>query len=139
MTDLTSYHEQLIINRNFGAVDADPAPATVYMALHTGPPTNTGTENEVTAADYSRIAVQNPSQWSISGNTAENLEDIEFGIADSAWGEVTHATLWDGPNAADDPEAPSNPLWHTQLEVSKLIEENDEMRFSPGFVSYEIN
>jgi hypothetical protein len=133
MTDLTDYREQQIINRDFGAVDADPAPQTVYMALHTANPTNSGTEGEVTAGDYSRQSVQNPSEWSISGNTAENTEDIEFGIATSNWGEITHATLWDGPEPTD------NPLWHTQLEVSKLIEENDEMRFSPGSINYEIN
>jgi hypothetical protein len=133
MSDLTDYHEQLIIDRSFGAVDADPAPATVYMALHTGNPTNSGTENEVAASDYSRMAIQNPSEWSISGNVAENVETIEFGIANTDWGEVTHATLWDGAESTD------NPLWHTQLEVSKVIEERDELRLEPGSVNYEIN
>lgn len=134
MVNLTTYHETVIMDRSFRGVDAPPAPQTLYVALHTAHPTNTGRENEVTAADYARQPIAATS-WAGTGGAVENATVVDFGTAGSLWGEIRFMSLWDGDLAATG----ANALWYAELGTYKgPIEAGDSLRFNLGTLTFEV-
>lgn len=139
MTDLTTYLEAEIMDWSFRNTDMNLAPDSVWIALHTGDPGEDGTLNEVAAADYDRVEVLNPAGWTGTGSDVSNANAINFGVATSVWGTISHFSVWDGPNAADAATNPSNPLWKSALGAAKTIEANDELRFDAGALTATID
>lgn len=140
MSDLVDYTEQEFLAWCFHGSDMPVAHGTVYVALHTGDPNNDGdsttepaNQNEVAAADYSRVGVTaDTSNWSMDSSSQqstqiENATEITFGIADNDWGEITHWSLW-----TDQQGNGGDPLWAADLNDPKTINTNDEIRFPSG-------
>jgi len=86
---------QLVLNliRN---IDASGIPA-VYLSLHTADPGITGA-SEVVAAEYNR----KPITFGVPVDDY-TLNDVLviYDIAQSLWGDISHAGLWDAPAAGN--------------------------------------
>lgn len=69
-------------------------PTTVYLALYTSNPTPADTGKEVAGGSYKRMPITFTPPTLVSGQqTVKNVADIEFPIATSDWGIVTHIGL----------------------------------------------
>lgn len=91
---------KLIFNGTAIAGLADNAASpltTLYLALHTADPGETGNQStsEVSYAGYSRVAVaRTPSGWTVSGNSVSPAAPIEFGeMTAGTSGTATYATI----------------------------------------------
>lgn len=70
------------------------APATnIYVSLHTADPGETGDQSssETSYTGYARVAVARTSGgWTVSGNTADNAAEIDFGQCTGGAQTITH-------------------------------------------------
>jgi len=75
------------------------APATIYLALYTSSPTDTGSGIECAGGSYARKALASgfPAASGTTGAVA-NSANITFTTATAAWGTVTSVMLLDGDN-----------------------------------------
>jgi hypothetical protein len=68
-----------------------------YISLHTADPGDAGSQNtsETAYTGYARIAVtRDGTGWTVSGDTATNAADIEFGLCTASPGSaLTHVGL----------------------------------------------
>jgi len=108
-------------------LDADLKTATVYLALFTASPTDTGAlGNEVSGVDYARIEA-------VFGNVAAsrsiaNTTIITFAVAGAGgWGTITHCGIMDG-----DTEGADNMEWWGVLSPQKVIDEGDQIKVPIG-------
>ena len=95
--DKATDYEIEVIDHVFDGYSLPSPPNTLYIALHTGDPTNDGDENEVSASDYERIPVSE-SDFTTSGSNprrATNDVDIVSEEAESNWGTIDHISIWD--------------------------------------------
>lgn len=115
-------------------------PTNPHVALHTADPTDTGTVGEIDAAttNYARQSTAAGTGWTLAGGALENAVEIAFPVATGAWGTVSHATLWTGPNAVDHATAPDNAYAIMPLSTAKAIDTNDQLRFPAGTLSFTI-
>ncbi len=66
---------------------------SLYISLHTANPDEAGnqTTNEAAYTSYARVAVaRNSSNWSVTSNDAENINDITFPKATGGSETITH-------------------------------------------------
>ena len=132
MSDFSSYTEEQIVNWMVGGEDMPVAHANVYVALHDGDPTNDGTENEITADSYDRVETTANGDWTREDNSFENAVEIEFPEATELWGDVSHFSLWDGPDDTD------NAIAQSVLETTRTIDEGDAPIFREGNLSGQV-
>jgi hypothetical protein len=80
-------------------------PATVYVALSTTTPTNTGTNvtEPSGAAAYARVAVANDdAHWPAAAARAKsNGAAISFPLPTGSWGTITYFALYDAATAGN--------------------------------------
>jgi hypothetical protein len=135
MSDFTAYIEAQIANWMTQDTQMDTPPSTIYVGRHTGAPTNSGDQNEVSAADYSRLSTS-PSDWTVlSGDgptTFENANELLFPAAQNNWGTVSYVTLWDS-------ETGGNAIGKYQVDSAKAIDTNDEARFPANDLTFNID
>lgn len=139
MSDLTDYLEGQIMDWSFLNTAFDSSPGTLYIALHTDDPTESGDANEVSAADYSRADVpagtgEFTKDTSGTGTSISNDGEISFGTATNDWGTVSHFSIW-----TDQQGGSGNPLWYSSLSTSKTVNTDDEIRFQAGDLTAQIN
>ena len=129
---MTNYLEtkllQFVLNNNAGSLSAV---STIYLALFTANPTETGSlSNEVSTSGtgYARQSVA----FTTSNNASSNTSNIEFSAAQSSWGTVTHIGIMDASTSG-------NMLFHGALTVSKTIDTNDIFRINAGDLDITID
>lgn len=136
MSDLATYLEESVIDWVFDEAAMDSPPTDLYLAAHTGPPGNDGEGNEVEMADYDR-AETGPGEWDrIAGNgptEAENNVDIQFGVAQNDWGNITHVSLWTTPDGTGEC------LFQTQMDEAVPINEGDEFIVRAGLGTWGLD
>ncbi len=99
-------------------------PDATYLAAFIGDPEGAGSEIAAnTTTDYIRKVITwgTPAAAGAISNTAE----VNFGIAGSAWGTITHLAIYDA-------EAAGNRLWSDEMSASKTIAEGDTFVVSIG-------
>ena len=116
----SNYLETKVLDHVFGAT-AYTAPSTLYVALYTAAPSDTGGGTEVSGTGYARQT----ATFTTSGATTSNDAAIEFPTAGSNWGTVTHVGVFDASTAG-------NLLVYGTLAVSKLVESGDVFRIPAG-------
>lgn len=112
-------------------------PATLYFALLTAAPSDSGGGTEVTGESYARAAVTNDNtsfpQCSATGTpTKTNAITISFPTASAAWGTVTHWAIYDASSVG-------NLLAHGALTATRTIASGDSPRFAVGAVSFTMS
>jgi len=106
-------------------------PATVYVALLTAAPSDTGGGTEVSGGSYARVAVASSlANWagtqaaasttasSGTGGTTSNNGAITFPAPTANWGSVTHMAVYDASSAG-------NLLWYSALTTAKTVNSGD--------------
>ncbi len=104
-------------------------PATVYVALYTATPSDTGggTEVSATGTAYARLAVtNNATNWPASAaGLKSNGTVLEYAQATASWGTVVAFGIFDAVTAG-------NLLYWATLTTSKLFDIGDVARFAVG-------
>jgi hypothetical protein len=102
-------------------------PATVYVALFTAAPSDSGGGTEVTGGSYARASVtNNGTNWpAASGGAKSNGTDITFVTASANWGTIVAMGIFDASTSG-------NLLYWADLTVSKAINNGDTAKFVAG-------
>ena len=103
------------------------APATVYIALYTAAPSDSGGGTEVTGGSYARKAVtNNATNWpAASGGAKANGTTITFVTATADWGTVVAFGIFDASSGG-------NLLYWADLTASKTVDSGDTAEFPVG-------
>ena len=123
---LSNFLELEILDHVFGAA-AYTAPATLYFALFTAAPTDTGGGTEVSGGSYARVGVTNNATNfpAASGGAKSNGAAITFPTATAAWGTVVAMGVFDAASSG-------NLLAWATLATSKTIANGDAPNFPVG-------
>jgi len=112
----SNFSETEILDHVFGAA-AYTAPTTLYLALFTATPGETGGGTEVSGNGYVRKAVA----FTTSGNTTSNTSAVEYPTATGNFGTVTSVGVFDASTSG-------NLMAYAALSSSKTIETGDVFR-----------
>jgi len=119
MGSFGNYLEDELLDHVFGNA-AFTAPGTVYVALFTATPSDSGGGTEVSGGSYARVAVtNNATNWpAASGGAKANGTAITFPAPTANWGTVTSFAIFDAASAG-------NLLAWGALTVNKTINNGD--------------
>ena len=123
MAGFSDYLEDKVLDHVFGGT-AYTAPATLYVALYTVAPDDTGGGTEVTGGSYARQT----ATFTVSGTsptTATNAAAIEYPTATANYGTVTSVGILDASSGG-------NLLAYADLDTSKVVSTGDVFRFDAG-------
>jgi hypothetical protein len=127
---LTDYLENNVVNWMRGTA-MPAAPATLYLALFTAAPGETGGGTEVSGGAYARqtLTLGAPAAGvSVSTNT------INFPVATANWGTILYVAIFDALAAG-------NMLAYQQLSApdQKAININDQAQFASGTLTFTLD
>jgi hypothetical protein len=128
---------------------AATGPATLYVALFTANPTDTGGGTEVTGGSYARVAVTSsltawaatqstnptPTNTASTGTsgTTFNSAVVTFPAPTANWGTITGFAVFDATTAG-------NPLFYSALTTSKTVNNGDAApSFAVGALTFQID
>jgi hypothetical protein len=123
MAGFSDYLEDKVLDHVFGG-NAYTAPSTLYVALYTVAPTDTGGGTEVSGGAYARQT----ATFSVSGTdptTASNTAAIEYPTATADYGTVVAVGVFDALTSG-------NLLAYANLTASKVVSSGDIFRFNTG-------
>ena len=124
MSEMSNYLEDALINATLRATNFT-APTTVYVGLYTSDPTDANTGTEVSGGSYARTAV---TFGAPSNGVSTNSAAVEFTQATASWGTVGWIGILDASTSG-------NLLYHTPLDISKVISSGDIFKISIGSLS----
>lgn len=122
----SNYLENALLDHVYGGGNYT-RPGTVYIALFTAAPSDSGGGTEVSGGSYARLAVTNDAtNWpAASGGLKSNGTLFTFVTASASWGTVVAFGIFDASSAG-------NLLNWGDLTVSKLIDTGDTAKFNIG-------
>ncbi len=120
MSAFSDYLENKVMLHVFGG-SAYSAPSTLYLALYTVAPTDTGGGTEVSGTAYARQTVA----FTVTNDTASNTSAVEFPTAGSSWGTIVAVGVFDQLTSG-------NLLAYGNLTASKTIASGDVFRVPAG-------
>jgi hypothetical protein len=123
MAGFSDYLEDKVLDHVFGGT-AYTAPTTLYVALYTVAPTDTGGGTEVSGGAYARQT----AAFTVSGTnptTASNSAAIEYPTATANYGTVVAVGVFDASSGG-------NLLAYANLDTSKVVSTGDVFRFNSG-------
>jgi hypothetical protein len=123
----SDYLETKVLDHVFGGT-AYTAPATLYVALFTAAPSDSGGGTEVSGGGYARQTIA----FTTSGDTTSNTAAVEFPTATANYGTVTHVGIFDASTAG-------NLMAWAALTASKTIETGDVFRIPLGDLDITLN
>ena len=128
MANMTDYLENKLLDSILG-VSAYTFPATTYLALFTGDPTDTGdVSTEVSGGAYTRMSLNTIfSAATGTTGTSSNTSIITFPTATASWGTISHVGFMETgtPTTAD-------MLLHSTMALAKPIDTDDIISFAVG-------
>lgn len=139
MSALSDYLEGALLSHLLRNTAYTPA-ATLYLALFTADPGESGIVGEVSGGSYARAAVTNNNvnfpQCAASGTpTKANATAITFPTASAAWGTITHWAIYDVASLASG----TNMLAHGALSASRYVASGDTPKVAVGALSMTIS
>ena len=123
MSGFSDYLEDKVLDHVFGG-NAFTAPSTLYVALYTVAPSDTGGGTEVSGGAYARQT----GAFTVSGTnptTASNTAAIEYPTATANYGTVVAVGVLDASSGG-------NLLAYSTLDSSKVVSSGDVFRFNAG-------
>ena len=123
MSGFSDYLEDKVLEHVFGG-NAFTAPTTLYVALYTVAPSDTGGGTEVSGGGYARQT----STFNVSGTNpteATNASAIEYAAAPANYGTVVAVGILDASSGG-------NLLAYSTLDSSKVVSSGDVFRFNAG-------
>lgn len=116
----SNYLENKVLDHVFGGT-AYTAPTTLYLALFTTAPDDTGAGTEVSGSAYARQEVT----MTATGSVASNDAAVEFPTATGSWGTIGYVAIYDASTSG-------NQLCYATLTTSKTIDTGDVFRVPTG-------
>jgi len=126
MAGFSDYLENKVVGHVFGG-SAYTAPSTLYVALYTSAPSDTGGGTEVSGGAYARQT----AAFSISADTASNTSAIEYPTATADYGTVVAVGVFDASSSG-------NLLAYGNLTTSKTVSTGDVFRFNAGAIDITV-
>jgi hypothetical protein len=126
MAGFSNYLENKVVGHVFGG-SAYTAPATLYVALYTSAPSDTGGGTEVSGGAYARQT----AAFTISADTASNTSAIEYPTATANYGTVVAVGVFDASSSG-------NLLAYGNLTTSKTVSTGDVFRFNAGAIDITV-
>lgn len=123
----SDYLETKVLDHVFAGT-AYTAPSTLYVALFTAAPSDSGGGTEVSGGAYARQTIA----FTTSGDTTSNSAAVEFPTATANYGTVTHVGIYDASSAG-------NLMAWAALTSSKTIETGDVFRIPSGDLDITLN
>jgi len=120
MSSFSDYLENKVLGHVFGGTSYT-APATIYLALYTVAPDDTGGGTEVSGGSYARQSCA----FTVTGNLATNTSAVEWPTATGSWGTVVAVGVFDALTTG-------NLLAYGNLTSSKTIASGDVLRIPAG-------
>ncbi len=123
MAGFSDYLEDKVLDHVFGGTSYT-APGTLYVALYTVAPSDTGGGTEVSGGAY----VRKTATFNVSGTsptTATNAAAIEYPTATANYGTVVAVGVFDALTSG-------NLLAYANLDASKVVSSGDVFRFDAG-------
>ena len=124
---VSDYLETKVLDHVFAGT-AYTAPTTLYVALFTAAPSDSGGGTEVSGGAYARQTIA----FTTSGDTTSNNAAVEFPTATANYGTVTHVGIYDASTAG-------NLMAWAALTSSKTIETGDVLRIPSGDLDITLN
>ena len=136
MTAFSDLLENLLLDHSLRNVSWT-SPTTVFIALHTADPTDvetTASANEVAASGYDRFEVSAGlgGFTTASGGSCRNSEAWEFLTATTAWGSISHMSIWDNTTTG-------LMMYHGALTTTKVVGTDDIVRFPANTLSVKLD
>lgn len=129
MAGKSDYLEGKVLDHLFG-IASYSAPATLYLALFTAAPSDSGGGTEVTGGSYARAAVTNDNtSWSRTSDTVSNLNAIDFAAATGVWGTIGWVGVFDAVSGG-------NLLFWAPLTSTRTVTTSDQVGFAPGQLQF---
>jgi len=125
---ITDYYEGKIIEHMLRNQAFTP-PATIYLALYTVAPTDTGGGTEVSGGGYAR---QSFTLTAATAGSTSNSADIVFPTATADWGTIVAVGIFDAATAG-------NLLWYGNLSTSKTVLNGDTFKILAGNLSITLD
>ena len=118
----SDYLEDKLLKHAFTNTTYTPA-STLYVALYTVAPSDSGGGTEVSGGSYSRTSVA----FSVSGTgtLCTNSSAVEFAAATASWGTVVAVSVYDASTGG-------NMLAWADLAANKTIDSGDIFRIPAG-------
>ena len=126
MAGFSNYLENKVVGHVFGG-SAYTAPSTLYVALYTSAPSDTGGGTEVSGGAYARQT----AAFTISADTASNTSAIEYPTATADYGTVVAVGVFDASSSG-------NLLAYGNLTTSKTVSTGDVFRFNAGAIDITV-
>tara|TARA_R110002049_G_scaffold228419_1_gene400566 strand:+ start:411 stop:794 length:384 start_codon:yes stop_codon:yes gene_type:complete len=126
MAGFSDYLENKVVGHVFGG-SAYTAPSTLYVALYTSAPSDTGGGTEVSGGAYVRKA----AAFTVSGNEASNTSAIEYPTATADYGTVVAVGVFDASSSG-------NLLAYGNLTTSKTVSTGDVFRFNASAIDITV-
>jgi len=124
----TNFLETEILDHVFAGA-AYTAPTTLYLALYTAAPSDTGGGTEVSGGAYVRKSVA----FTTTGDTTSNNAAVEWPTASANWGTVSHIGVFDSLSGS------TNLMAYAELTTSKTISSGDVFRVPSGDLDITLN
>jgi hypothetical protein len=124
MAEMSNYLENALINATLRNTSYT-SPATVYVGLYTSDPTDANSGTEVSGGSYARTAV---TFGAPSDGVSTNSAAVEFPQATGSWGTIGWIGILDASTSG-------NLLYHSPLDVSKVISSGDIFKIAVGSLS----
>lgn len=130
----SDYLEAKLLDHVLGATTYTP-PSTVYIALFTASPSDSGggTEVSTSGTSYARVAVTNnttnwPNASGTSPTSKSNGTTFTFPTATADWGTIVAMAIFDASTSG-------NMLYWATLNASKLVSNGDTASFSNSTIT----
>jgi len=127
-SSISDYYENKILDHMLRAQAFTP-PSTVYVALYTVSPSDTGGGTEVSGGSYARQAV---TFNAASGGSITNSADITFPQATADWGTIVAVGLFDASTAG-------NLLWYGNLTTSQTVNNGNIFKIPAGNLTVSLD
>lgn len=140
MSAMSDYLENKLVDQLFRGQSA-PTTTTLYVALLTAAPSDSGGGTEVAGGSYARVAVTSSlANWagtqssgsttasSGTGGQTSNNGAITFPTPSAGWGTVTHFGIYDAASGG-------NLLFWGSLTIAKTINQADTVTFPAASLS----
>lgn len=125
----SNYLEDAVLNHVFGSGSGTYTPAsTLYVALFTSAPSDTGGGTEVSGGGYARQT----GTFTTSSGTASNDSAIEYPTATADYGTVVAMGIFDASSGG-------NLLAYGTLTTSKNVSSGDVLRFNASAINISLN
>lgn len=129
----SDFLELELLDHVFGNA-AYTAPATLYLALFTAAPTDSGGGTEVTGGSYARASVtNNATNWPAAASGAKsNGVEFSFVTATANWGTIVAFGIFDASSAG-------NLITWGDVTPNKAINTGDTAKFAVGDIDITLD